>query len=124
MEDEKKAERQINNLFMNLHSFSEVSANAIIKFCALRKVKLSAPLTREANFTCRKAHLVEKRQVEICWFFCVRTVKKIFSAVLRMNLNSHINHGEAVHIINSVGIAYHQNKVLYIIIAKGNTAYD
>ena len=27
-------------------------------------------------------------------------------------------HGKAVHIINSEGIAYHQNEVLHIIIAK------
>jgi len=40
-----------------------------------------------------------------------------------MNLNSSINHGEAVYIINFAEIAYHQNEVLYIIIAKGNSAY-
>jgi len=28
-------------------------------------------------------------------FYCVRAIKKIFSAVLRMNLNSCINHGES-----------------------------
>ena len=32
-------------------------------------------------------------------FSCVRTIKKIFSAVLRMNLNAYINHGKAVYII-------------------------
>ena len=55
--------------------------------------------------------------------FCLWATKKIFSAVLRMNLNSHINHGEAVYIINSVGIAYYQHGVLYIIVAKENTAF-
>ncbi|MBQ8740669.1 MAG: hypothetical protein IJY79_03870 [Clostridia bacterium] len=33
------------------------------------------------------------------------------------------NHGKAVYIINFEEIAYHQNEVLYIIIAKENTAY-
>ncbi len=40
-----------------------------------------------------------------------------------MNLNSRINHGEAVYIINFAKITYHQNEVLYIIIAKSNAAY-
>ena len=39
-----------------------------------------------------------------------------------MNSNSHKNHCEAVYIINSVGIAYHQCGALYIIIAKEDTA--
>ena len=33
-----------------------------------------------------------------------------------------INQCEALYIINSAGIAYHQNEVLYIIIAKRNAA--
>ena len=45
--------------------------------------------------------------------------------------DSHPNHAEgvyiikalALYIINSAGIAYHQNAVLYIIIAKADTAY-
>ena len=53
---------------------------------------------------------------------CLWAVKKISSAFLRMNSNSHKNHGEAVYIINSVGIAYHQCGALYIIIAKEDTA--
>ena len=32
-----------------------------------------------------------------------------------------LNHGNAVHIINFAEIAYHQNEVLYIIIAKAHT---
>ena len=35
--------------------------------------------------------------------------------VFRMTSNSHINHVKDVYIINYVGIAYHQNEVLYII---------
>ena len=35
---------------------------------------------------------------------------------------SEINQGVALYIINSVGIAYHQHGVLYIIIAKADTA--
>jgi len=49
--------------------------------------------------------------------------KKIFSAFLRMNSNSCADHAEGVYIINSAGIAYHQNAVLYIIIAKENYAF-
>jgi len=64
----------------------------------------------------------KNRQVETCRFFAKAYKKDIF-AVLRMNSNSSINHGEAVYIINFTEIAYHQNDVLYIIIAKGNSAY-
>ena len=48
-------------------------------------------------------------------FYCVRATKKLFLPFLRMNSNSYINHGKAVYIINSAGIAYHQHEVLYII---------
>ena len=41
---------------------------------------------------------------------------------LRITSNSRINHASGVYIINSAGIAYHQNEVLYIIIAKRNAA--
>ena len=44
--------------------------------------------------------------------------KKIFFLFLSMNLNSHTNRGEALYIINFAEIAYHQDEVLYIIIAK------
>ena len=33
------------------------------------------------------------------------------------------NHGVAVYIINSKGIAYHQHEVLHLIIVKANTAF-
>jgi len=46
-------------------------------------------------------------------------MKKMFLPFLRMNSNSYINHAAGVYIINSAGIAYYQNEVLYIIIAKG-----
>jgi len=42
---------------------------------------------------------------------------------LRLHSNSRANHAEGVYIINSAGIAYHQNAVLYIIIAKENTPF-
>ena len=55
--------------------------------------------------------------------FCEKATKKIFLwFVLRIRIQTQ-NHGIAVDIINSVGIAYHQCGALYIIIAKANTAY-
>ena len=44
--------------------------------------------------------------------------KKIFSAVLRMNSNSFINHGEAVYIIKTKFCISSIPQELYIIIAK------
>ena len=47
-----------------------------------------------------------------------------FSPVTRtgnMHIPSFVNQGEALHIINSAGIVYHQHAVLYIIKPKENT---
>ena len=38
-------------------------------------------------------------------------------------VNPQANQCEALYIINGKIVAYHQNEVLYIIIAKENTAY-
>jgi hypothetical protein len=40
------------------------------------------------------------------------------SACSASAIKCNLHHSKAVHIINSAGIAYHQNGVLYIIIAK------
>jgi len=46
---------------------------------------------------------------------CVRATKKIFLwFVLRIRTQTQ-NHAKGVYIINSAGIAYHKNEVLYII---------
>ena len=61
------------------------------------------------------------KRLPVC-FCCERTIKKIFLwFVLRIRTQTQ-NHGIAVDIINSEGIAYHQCGALYIIIAKEDTA--
>ena len=55
-------------------------------------------------------------------FNCVRTIKKIFFPFLRMNSNSHKNHGEAVYIIKTESCISSIPLELYIIIAKENAA--
>ena len=48
----------------------------------------------------------------------------VFVSVTRpgnMHIPSFVNQGEALHIINSAGIVYHQHAVLYIIKPQENT---
>jgi hypothetical protein len=48
----------------------------------------------------------------------IRYEKSLPKTAKKRDCPKTVYHGKAVHIINSAGIAYHQNKVLHIIIAE------
>ena len=57
-------------------------------------------------------------RVNFILIFLCMCYKKISLSICSMDLSSYENHGEAGYITNFEEIAYYQNKVLYIIIAK------
>ena len=78
-----------------------------------REARATSSLYILLNAT-QRCHFVISLNHPFGWLFLVTRTGN-------MHIPSFVNQGEALHIINSAGIVYHQHAVLYIIKPKENT---